>query len=543
MAQLIFAQIDPGIVILFSIIGVAVGAAACFFVLTKLSKTRIGTAKEEAAALKAKAESEAEKIRKEAAKEAMLEAKEERHKLRAEFEREKEKFKTEFERETKERKSEIQKTEARILQKEDSIDKKEQQLDMKRDAVEKQKQDLLKKEADLAVLESELSRANEKMLAELEKVAELTKQEAIDRLMEGLVEEAKKDAVNVVREIENAAREDGLKRAKEIVGQSIQKCAADYASEITVSVVPLPNEELKGRIIGRVGRNIRALESATGVDLIIDDTPDVVTLSGFDPVRREIARVTLEKLIADGRIHPARIEEMVERVKKDIEAGMKEAGEAAAFDTGVFGLHPELIKLLGRLKYRTSYGQNILKHSLEVANIAGAMAAELGADVKIAKRAGLLHDIGKAVDSTVEGTHIQIGVDIAKKFKESKEVIHCIAAHHGEIQTESIEAILVQAADAISGARPGARRESVENYVKRLERLEDIANSFTGVEQSYAIQAGREIRVIVKPNEVDDSMTVFLAKEIAHKLESELDYPGQIKVNVIRELRSIEYAK
>jgi ribonuclease Y len=473
----------------------------------------------------------------------MLEAKEERHKLRAEFEQEKEKFKNEFERETRERKSEIQKTEARILQKEDSIDKKEQQLDLKRDAVEKQKQDLAKKEADLAAIETELGRANEKMIAELEKVAELTRQEAKERLIETLVDEAKKDAVNTVREIENNAKEDGLKRAKEIVGQSIQKCATDHAAELTVSVVPLPNEELKGRIIGRVGRNIRALESATGVDLIIDDTPDVVTLSGFDPVRREIARITLEKLIADGRIHPARIEEMVERVKKDVEIGMKEAGEVAALDTGVFGLHPELIKLLGRLKYRTSYGQNILKHSLEVANIAGAMAAELGADVKIAKRAGLLHDIGKAVDSTVEGTHIQIGVDIAKKFKESKEVIHCIAAHHGEIQTESIEAILVQAADAVSGARPGARRESVENYVKRLERLEDIANSFTGVEQSYAIQAGREIRVIVRPNEVDDSMTLFLAKENAHKLESELDYPGLIKVNVIRELRSIEYAK
>ncbi|MDR2047523.1 MAG: ribonuclease Y [Clostridiales bacterium] len=531
---------------LFTVIGLIVGGGVCFFVLKRFSKTQIGTAREDAARLK----EDAAKLREDAAieaknlrKEALLEAKEEQHRLRAEFEEEKEKFKAEFEKETKERRSEIQKTETRIAQKEELLDKKEQQLDAKRETVEKLKQDILKKEADLGQIEAELNRANEKMIAELEKVAELTKQEAKDRLTEMLADEAKRDAANIVREIENNAKEEGMKRAKEIVGQAIQKCATEYASEITVSVVPLPNDELKGRIIGRVGRNIRALESATGVDLIIDDTPDVVTLSGFDPVRREIARITLEKLIADGRIHPARIEEMVERVKKDVESGIKETGESAAFEAGIFGLNPELVKLLGRLKYRTSYGQNVLKHSLEVASLAATMATELGADVKIAKRAGLLHDIGKAVDSTVEGTHIQIGVDLAKKYKESKDVVHCIAAHHGEIQAETIEAILVQAADAISGARPGARRESVENYVKRLEKLENIANSFNGVEQSYAIQAGREIRVIVKPNEVDDGTTVFLAKEIAHRLENELDYPGQIKVNVIRELRSVEYAK
>jgi ribonuclease Y len=529
------------------------GAAACFFVLQKTSKNKIGSAKEEADKLKEEAERLKEEAKIEARtlrKEALLEAKEEQQKLRAEIEEKSRAKAAELEKEVRERSHELKKSEARIIQKEEALDKKnealdkkEQQLDQKREGVEKLKQDILKKEADLAGIEAELGRAHEKMLAELEKVSELTKQEAKERLMNAMVEDAKKDAANIVREIENNAKEDGLKKAREIVGLAIQKCATDHASEITVSVVALPNEELKGRIIGRVGRNIRALESATGVDLVIDDTPDVVTLSGFDPVRREIARITLEKLIADGRIHPARIEDMVERVKKDVEAGVKEAGETAVFDMGIFGVHPELIKLLGRLKYRTSYGQNVLKHSIEVASLAGAMAAELGADIKIAKRAGLLHDIGKAVDSTVEGTHIQLGVDLAKKYKESQEVIHCIAAHHGDIQTDTIEAILVQAADAISGARPGARRESVENYVKRLEKLESIANSFTGVEQSYAIQAGREIRVIVKPNEVDDGATVFLAKEIAHRLENELDYPGQIKVNVIRELRSVEFAK
>ena len=371
----------------------------------------------------------------------------------------------------------------------------------------------------------------------------MTAGEAKDMLITELTDDAKRDAAVLVKEIEAKAKEEGEKRAKNIVGLAIQKCAVDHAAETTVSVVELPSEEMKGRIIGRMGRNIKALESVTGVDIIIDDTPDVITLTGFDPVRREIARLTLQKLVSDGRIHPGRIEEVADRVRKDIENQIKEAGEQAVFDAGLFGIHPELVKLLGRMKYRTSYGQNVLKHSLEVCFLAGLMAQELGADVKVAKRAGLLHDIGKAVDHESEGTHLQIGVELARKYKEKEEVVHAIAAHHGDIEAKTLEAIIVQAADAISGARPGARRESLENYVKRLEKLETLANSFAGVDQSYAIQAGREIRVIVKPEVVDDSTTVFLAKEIAQKLESELEYPGQIKVNVIRELRSVEYSR
>ena len=381
------------------------------------------------------------------------------------------------------------------------------------------------------------------MRAELEKGAQLTKEEAKQQLTEAILDDARKDAAVTVRNIEQEAKEEANKKAKDIISLAIQRCCTDHASEITVTTIALPNDDMKARIIGREGRNIRALENATGIELIIDDTPEVVIASGFDPVRREVARIALEKLIADGRIHPARIEETVEKVKKELDVQIKQNGEEAMFEVGLFGIHPELIKLLGRLKYRTSYGQNVLQHSIEVAFLAGLMAQELGVDVNLAKRGGLLHDIGKAVDHEVEGTHVSIGVDLAKKFKEGKNVINCIQAHHGDVEPKTIEAVLVQAADAISGARPGARRETTTNYVKRLEQLENIATSFKGVEKSYAIQAGREIRVMVKPEQIDDSQAMFLAKDIAKKIESELEYPGQIKVNVIREWRAVEYAK
>ncbi len=513
------------------IIGVpalALGIFLGWLYYKKVVEAKIGNAKTEAGKIVEEARLEAKSLR----KEALIEAKEEQHRLRSEFDKE-----------SKERRIELQKIEARLNQREDVLEKKEEGIDKKIESIDKTKAQIEAKEKELSKMEEELSLHQEKMLHELERVSGLSAGEAKDILIQSMVEDAKKEAVVLIKDIETKAKEDAEKKAKNIIGIAIQRCAADHAAEISVSVVPLPSEEMKGRIIGRVGRNIRALESATGVDLIIDDTPDVVTLSGFDPVRREIARITLEKLVSDGRIHPARIEEVVERTKKDIENQIKEAGEAAVFDANLYGIHPELVKILGRLKYRTSYGQNVLKHSLEVCYLAGMMAAELGADIKVAKRAGLLHDIGKAIDHEYEGTHIQIGVEMAKKYKESPAVIHAIAAHHGDEPAETLEAILVQAADAISGARPGARRESIENYVKRLEKLETLANSFAGVEQSYAIQAGREIRVIVKPEKVDDNATIFLAKDIAKKLEAELEYPGQIKVNVIRELRSVEYAK
>ncbi len=524
----LLAAVETVVAIVIALGAFIAGGAAGYFVYRFISNKQIGSAKQEAARIKEEASSEAKTLR----KEALLEAKEEQHRIR-----------NDLDKELRERRGEIQKIESRLNQKEEFLDKKEESIEKSKEQIETQKSLLIERQSKIDAIEAEVRQAHTKMLAELEKVSGMTKEDAKNLLVNEMVEDAKKDASVLAREIENNAKEDAEKRAKDIIGLAIQRCAADHAAEISVSVVSLPNEEMKGRIIGRVGRNIRAFENATGVDLIIDDTPDVVTLSGFDPVRREIARITLEKLVADGRIHPARIEEIVDKVKKEVEQQMKEAGEAATFDAGIYGLNPELIKLIGRLKYRTSYGQNLLKHSLEVAYLSGVIASELGADVKIAKRAGLLHDIGKAVDHEVEGTHIQIGVEIAKKYKESKEVIHAIAAHHNDIQPETLEAIIVQAADAISGARPGARRESLENYVKRLEKIEEVANSFDGVDQSFAIQAGREIRVMVKPEKVDDNTTMFMAKEIAKKLEAELDYPGQIKVNVIRELRSVEYAK
>ena len=465
-------------------------------------------------------------------KEAILEAKEQELKLR-----------NEFEKETREKKAELNKQEQRLVQKEDILDKKEDSLLKKSEEIEKQKKDLAAKEQEIKKTQDKINHQHELMVQELEKVSQLTKEEAKKLLTDEILEETRHDVAIQVRNIEQTAKDEATNEAKKIISLAIQRCASDHASEITVSVVPLPSDDMKARIIGREGRNIRALENATGIELIVDDTPEVVILSGFDPVRREVARLALEKLISDGRIHPARIEETVAKGKKELDQEIKAAGESAMFEVGIFGLHPELIKLLGRLKYRTSYGQNVYKHSIEVANLAGLMASELGLDVTLAKRAGLLHDIGKAVDKEQEGTHVQLGADIAKKYNEKPNVVNAIAAHHGDCEPKTIEAVLVAAADAVSGARPGARRETGTNYVKRLEKLEEIAGSFGGVDKCYAIQAGREVRVMVKPEQIDDAQAMFLAKDIAKKIESELEYPGQIKVNVIRESRCVEYAK
>ena len=520
-----------GIIIACVVAGFAIGFAIYHFVL----KNKTDRSKKFANKMVEEAIAEAKKLR----KDAVAEGREEVGKERAAFESEK-----------REHNAELQRSEQRLQQRESSLDKKESMLekkeaglDAKLESVENLKNDLAAQQEELNEKKKEIGEAHARMVEELEKVAQLSKEEAKNRLIEAMEEEAKRDAAKQVREIEAQAKEDGEKKAREIVALAIQRCAVDQSNEITVSTVTLPSDEMKGRIIGREGRNIKALEQATGVDFIIDDTPDTVVLSAFDPVRREIARVTLEKLISDGRIHPGRIEDVVAKATKEIDSQIKDAGENAMFETGVFNLNPELVRLLGRLKFRTSYGQNVLKHSIEVALLAGNMAQELGANVAICKRAGLLHDIGKSIDHETEGTHITIGVDIAKKYKESNEVIHCIAAHHNDIDPQTIEAVIVQCADAISGSRPGARRESLENYVKRLEQLESIANSHPGVEKSYAIQAGREVRIIVKPEVVDDAATVFLARDIAKQIENEMQYPGQIKVNVIRELRSVDYAK
>lgn len=511
-----------------ALIGLVVALPVSYFVLKIIDKNKAQKDSTKAKSLLEEAKIEAKNLK----KEAVLEAKEEALRLT-----------TECDQELKTRRAEMQKAENRINQREEFLDKKEELIEKKNEQIEKIKEDLDKKENDLKKSFEEQTEITNKMTVELERISKLTKEEAKKELVTKYEDEAKKDAAVMVRNIENQAKEEANKKAKEIVTLAIQKTAVDHTSEVTVSTVALPNDEVKGRIIGREGRNIRALESATGVDLIIDDTPEAVVLSSFDPVRREIARISLEKLILDGRIHPARIEEMVDKVTKDIENNIKEEGEAAVFDAGIHGMHPELIKLLGRLKYRTSYGQNVLKHSLEVCYLAGLLAAEVGANVQIAKRGGLLHDIGKAIDHETEGTHVTIGVDLATKYKESKEVIHCIEAHHGGVEYQSLEAILVQTADAISSARPGARRETLEAYIKRLTQLEEIANSFKGVDTSYAIQAGREIRIIVKPNEVTDDEAMFMAKDIASRIEKEMEYPGQIKVNVIRETRNVDYAK
>lgn len=455
----------------------------------------------------------------------MLEAKEEVHKLRSELDRE-----------TRDRRSEVQRMERRLLQREEVLDKKVESLEQRDEAI-------VKKQKEIQKSHEEVQELYKKQVEELERLSGLSSEEAKQLLLNDIEKEIRHEAAIMIKDIESKAKEEAERKAKEIIAGAIQKCSADHVAETTVSVVPLPNDEMKGRIIGREGRNIRTLETLTGIDLIIDDTPEAVILSGFDPIRREVARLALEKLIVDGRIHPARIEEMVDKSKKEVENYIREQGEQATFDTGVHGLHPEVIKLLGRLRYRTSYGQNVLKHSVEVAHLAAAMAAELGADVKLAKRAGLLHDLGKAVDHEVEGPHVQIGADLVKKYKESNEVINAVAAHHEDIEATTIEAVLVQAADAISAARPGARRETLESYIKRLEKIEEIANSFSGVEKSFAIQAGREVRIMVKPEEVGDSEITYIARDIVKRIEDELEYPGQIKVNVIRETRAIEYAK
>lgn len=507
---------------------IAIGFGIHYAIEQHIAKKNVNKAQSEAERIISEATVEAKNLK----KEAILEAKEEDLKLR-----------NEFEHESKLRRQELQKNEQRLTQREESLDKKEAALDAKQDALNEEKKALQVKNEEADKLRAKLDTAHDRIVEELEKVAGMPKEEAKQLLVKEIEESARKDAVKFVRDIERDAKEEADKKAKNIVTLAIQKCATDHSSDITVSAVPLPSDELKGRIIGREGRNIRALENATGIDLVIDDTPEVVILSGFDPVRREIARQSLERLISDGRIHPARIEEVVAKVKKEVEQSIKETGENAVFDAGVFGIHPELVKLLGKLKFRTSYGQNVLKHSLEVSYLAGVMAGELGCDVTLAKRAGLLHDIGKAVDYEMEGTHIQIGADLAKKYKESKLVVNAIMAHHGDVEPESLEAVLVQAADGISGARPGARRETLDNYVKRLEKLEEIANGFKGVEKSFAISAGREIRVMVKPENVNDETTILLAKDIAKKIEDELEYPGQIKVNCIREFRSTEIAK
>ena len=487
----------------------------------KISEAEIGSAEDEAKRIVDEAIKEAENKK----KEALLEAKEEIHRNR-----------TELDKEVKERRSELSKQENRLHQKEATLDKKTESLEQKEEALVLKSKELDAEKENLIALQNEER-------AKLEQISGLSAEEAKEYLLKNLESEVRHEAAIMVKEIEQEAKENAEAKAREIIGYALQKCAADHVAETTVSVVALPNDEMKGRIIGREGRNIRTLETMTGIDLIIDDTPEAVILSGFDPVRREIAKITLEKLIVDGRIHPARIEETVERAKKEIERTIKQEGEQATFDTNVQGLHPEIVKLLGKLHYRTSYGQNVLMHSTEVSYLSGLMAAELGADVTLAKRAGLLHDLGKAVDHEIEGSHVAIGVDIAKKYGESFDVCHAIEAHHGDVQPQTLIACIVQAADAVSAARPGPRKENIENYIKRLQKLEEIANSFEGVDKSFAIQAGREIRIMVKPEIVSDEGMVLVARDIVKRIESELEYPGQIKVNLIRETRESGIAK
>ena len=499
----------------------AVFFAAGILYRKKVAEKQIGSAEEEAKRII----NEAIKGGENRKREMLLEAKEEIHKSRSEYERE-----------VKERRAEVSKQERRLQQKEEALDKK---IDLH----EKKEDELAKRIAAIDKKQEEVESLKRSQMEVLEKISGLTQEEAKAYILKGVEENVRHETAMKIKEIEAQMKEEADQTAREIIATAIQRCAADHAAETTVSVVPLPNDEMKGRIIGREGRNIRTLETITGVDLIIDDTPEAITVSSFDPVRREVARLALEKLIADGRIHPTRIEDMVEKARREVDHTIKVEGERATFETGVHNLHPELIKLLGRQKYRTSYGQNVLNHSIEVAHIAGLMASELGVDVTLAKRAGLLHDLGKSVDHEMEGSHVQLGVELARKYKENPVVINAIEAHHGDVEPQTVIACLVQAADAISAARPGARRENVENYIRRLEKLEELTNSFPGVEKAYAIQAGREVRVMVKPEEVTEDNMILLAHDLAKKIESELEYPGQIKVNVIRETKAVEYAK
>ncbi len=511
------------------VLGMALlGGIIGFLLNKKYSEARIGAAKETAKRLIEEAEKKAEILK----KEALLQAKDKFYQEKAEFEKE-----------TVEKKQELQNLERRIIQRESHLDKKIELLDTKEAEITRKEKAMIQQEKTIQEQEKKVVELIQRQRIQLENIARMSSEEAKRLLMESMEEEAKHEAAKGIKRIEDEARETADKKAKEIISLAVQRYAGEYVAEKTVSVVSLPNEEMKGRIIGREGRNIRALEAATGIDLIIDDTPEAVILSGFNPVRREIARISLERLVSDGRIHPARIEEIVQKVEQEVETTMREAGEQATFDVGVHGIHPELIKLIGRLKYRTSYAQNVYQHSLEVAFLSGIMAAELGINVKQAKRAGLLHDIGKAADHEVEGPHGRIGADLARKYGESPAIVHAIASHHEEEKPESILDVLVEAADALSGARPGARREMLETYVKRLEDLEKIAQSFQGVEKSYAIQAGREIRVMVQPDRISDEASAILSRDIARKIEKELTYPGQIKVTVIREMRAVEIAK